>query len=1156
MSPGFVHLHTHTMYSLLDGACRLDDLLEKVHSEKMPAVAITDHGNLFGVLEFYEKARNEGVHPIIGQEFYIVQDRTQKTDPEPRISGGYHLTVLAKNNAGYKNLIKLSSIGYLEGYYRRPRIDYNILEKHHEGLFVLSGCIHGQIPWKLLKGDYQGAKNLALWFLERFGKDHFFIELQNHGLEEQQRIIPQLISLAKELGIKLVATNDVHYIKKEDSHYHDVMLCIQTGTKINNPKRLRFGTDQFYLKTQEEMHNLFGDIADEALENTLLIAEQTDVSIETGKPKLPTFKTPPGFNGDIDQYLSYKAREGLHNRYPKITKKIEERLEHELRIIKQTGFSGYYAIVADVTDEAKRLGVWVGPGRGSGAGSLVAYCLGITNIDPIKYDLIFERFLNPERVSPPDFDIDFDDERREKIINYITKKYGEDCVGKVITFNTFKARAAFKDVARVFGVPFQIANEISALIPSDLISKKKIDTVIKQSPELLRRYNENETLPSEDGKRISLKTIIDYACFLDMMPRNTSVHAAGTVISPGPLTDFVPLCRLVSSTHNTTIATQFDKDSVEKIGLLKMDFLGLTTLSILRHCVELVEKTKGKKIDLEKIPEDDPNVFELFGRGDTTGMFQFEGDGMRRYLRQLKPDSIEDLIAMNALFRPGPLDNIPLYIDRKHGRKPVEYPHAIVEDILKETYGIVVYQEQVMRMAQKVAGFSPGKADILRRAMGKKDPESMEKMRDEFIEGAKKKNISEKIADRIFEVLAKFAEYGFNKSHAVAYSVLAYKTAYMRCYYPAEFFAANLTCARKKEDIQLFLSECKQLGIKVHPPDVQKSFGYFNVENDTIIYGLLKVKNVGVNLVDAIVETRKRLGGKIRDIYQFFRDVPHNALNKKALESLTMAGAFDSLNIDRATLFANLPILQEWGHKVQKDKADAMTSLFGADSDVFLPTLVPASPWDRKQTLDNEISALDVYLSGHPLDQFQDEIFAFTDGTIAQVIEKYEGNTVKIAGIVADLKEVTAKSGNSKKPMGIIQLDDLTRKIDVVIYPEVYSQSQLFIQRNAPLWIEGTLDNSTGTPTIKCSRVLPLEIAREKLCSEVHIALDSKIDEDTLKKVAQLFKKYPGNKRLSIHIAAQDKTYKAISRELSSNASPALIAELRKILGKKSVWIS
>ncbi len=1136
----FVHLHLHTMYSLLDGACRPKDLMERVKELGMPAVAITDHGNLYGVLDFYESAKAAGVHPIIGQEFYVAPgSRFEHGNRADGLQVGHHLVLIAANNTGYKNLMKLSSLAFVEGFYYKPRIDKEILAKYSEGLFALTACLQGEIPWLLLRDRREEAKQAARWFLEVFGPERFFIELQNHGLKDELEVLPKLITLAREMGIRMVATNDVHYINREDADFHDKLLCIQTDKTVDDPNRMRFENDQFYLKSPEEMKRLFAEVP-EAISNTLWIAERTDVEIEIGKMKLPKFPVPEGFSS-VDEYIEVKAWEGVRRRYPKITKKIEDRLNHELEIIRKMGFSGYFAIVADFTDTARKLGVWVGPGRGSAAGSLVAYALGITNIDPLKYDLLFERFLNPERVTMPDIDIDFDDLYRERVIEYTKQRYGKDAVCQIITFNTLKAKNAIKDVGRIFNVPFREMNNITKLITNP---DWKIEDALENSAPLKKLYDENELV----------RKILDYAKKIEGFPRNAGVHAAGVVISPGPLMEFVPLA---VGTRKEVI-TQFDKDGLEKVGLLKMDFLGLTTLSILRETIRLIKERTGEEIDLDKIPEDDKKVFKLFSEGETTGIFQFESDGMRRYLRQLKPDSIDDLIAMNALYRPGPMQYIDNYIARKHGREKVSYPHPAVEDVLKPTYGIAVYQEQVMLLAQRLAGYTLGQADILRRAIGKKKPEIMAEQRGIFIKKAVENGVPEEIARKVFDIIEEFAGYGFNKSHSAAYAVLAYKSAYLKAHYPREFLAANMTFEKNDSAMEKYLAECRRLGIPVYPPDINKSFWHFTVEGEGIRYGLCKVKNVGASAVEELVKVREKLGGRFKDFFEFVENAPPSVLNKKVYLSLVDAGAFDSFGIERSVLYASFEEIQRWRAHKDKLKESLAQSLFDTPEGSLIsdrPKLVDVPPWSPLEKLQHERDVLGVYLSGHPLEHFKDEVKAFTSGEIAKIHNYPEGSRVRLAGIVSDFHLSRRRDGDGRQT-GILVLQDMSGEIKVLAFQDVLDEYISLIDENEILWVEGTIKRDEDSAIVIAERFMQLTHARKKLCTGVHIRIPHDADDATLNRLRKILAHHKGKKPLHIHIETPKKTYRALSVAYSTDASRKMFDRVREILGEDSIWLS
>ncbi|MCD6532247.1 DNA polymerase III subunit alpha, partial [bacterium] len=833
--------------------------------------------------------------------------------------------------------------------------------------------------------------------------------------------------------------------------------------------------------------------------------------------------------------------EGLHRRYPKITRKIEDRFRHEMEIIKKMGFSGYFAIVADFTDTAREMGVWVGPGRGSAAGSLVAYALGITNIDPLKYDLLFERFLNPERVTMPDIDIDFDDLYREKVIEYTKKRYGKDAVCQIITFNTLKAKNAIKDVGRIFNVPFREMNSITKLITDPNWS---IADALANSMPLKKLYEENDLV----------RKILDYAQKIEGFPRNAGVHAAGVVISPGPLIEFVPL----AVGTKKEVITQFDKNGLEKAGLLKMDFLGLTTLSILRETIRLVKQNRGIEIDLEKIPEDDKKVFRMFSEGETTGIFQFESDGMRRYLRQLKPDCIEDLIAMNALYRPGPMQYIDNYIARKHGREKVSYPHPAVEDVLKSTFGIAVYQEQVMLLAQRLAGYTLGEADILRRAIGKKNPEIMAEQRGVFIRRAVENGVDEETARKVFDIIEEFAHYGFNKSHSAAYATLAYRCAYLKVHYPREFLAANMTFEKNDSEMEKYLAECRRLGIPVYPPDVNKSFWHFTVEGEGIRYGLCKVKNVGASAAEDLIKTRQRLGGKFKDIYQFLEEVPPSVLNKKVFLSLVDAGAFDCFGIDRSVLYASFETIQQWRAHKDRQKQTLAQSLFGSGEGGLLddrPRFVDVPPWSPLDRLQHEREVLGVYLSGHPLEHFKDEIRAFTSGSIQKVLNFTDGARVRLAGVVTAFK-ISKRKDASAKSTGILTLQDTSAEIKVIAYSEVLEKYISVLDKDEILWVEGTLKSDDETKILIAEKFMHLTQTRKKLCQEVHIKFPADIERKKLETLRTILRRHRGDKPTTLHIQTPEKTYRARTLAYSTNASRKMFDEIKKILGEGSVWMS
>ena len=927
---GFVHLHNHSDYSLLDGACRVGDYVEKATELGMKHIGLTDHGNLYGALHFEQACHKAGLNPVIGCEVYVAHgSRLARPTSGPK---SYHFVLYAKNEAGYRNLMILTSKGYLEGFYYRPRIDDELLEKHHEGLMASTACIGGEIPKAILNGDWEKAKSKSLYYRDLFGEGNFWLEVMNHGMEEEEIVRHGMRRLSEETGIPIIATNDIHFLDREHANAHDILICISTGKKQSDEKRLKTENPEFYFKTEEEMRALFPDFPD-AIENTVKLAEKCNLTIPQPGPQLPHYEIPEDF-ATSESYLGHLTAKGLRERYPDEFSRrqdseewnaIKDRADFELKVLSDMGYSGYFLIVWDFIDWARRHGIPVGPGRGSGAGSIVAYALRITDIDPLKYDLLFERFLNPERVSMPDFDIDFCFERRGEVIDYVHSKYGENNVAGICTFGTLKTKAVLKDVARVLDIPFNESNAITKLIPAipqaesdDPESEKKkmsVKIALELEPALKEFYNRGGVY--ED--------LFNVAAILEGMNRHVSTHACGQVIGQTPLTDYVPL---IKEQKSGDIITAYTMDIIEPCGLVKMDFLGLKTLTLLQNCEALVRR-HTPDFDLEKIPEDDKNTFKMLGEGGSEAVFQFESRGMQRVLRDAKPTSIEDLIALNALYRPGPMDNIPKFIESKRGKRKITYPHQDLADILKPTYGVIVYQEQVMKVAQIIAGFSLGKADILRRAMGKKKKKDMTKIKAEFIRGAEASGYSAKLGKRIFEMLEPFAGYGFNKSHAAAYSVVAYKTAYCKANFPAEFWAANLTNEINNPDtLKKYLEFTRAEDIELSPPDVNLSDETFTVSDGRIVYGLKGIKGMGQAAADAIIEARKSKG-KFHDLQDFLEKADLKTLNRKVLDACIQAGLFDSIEShNRATLLHNIDKVLEVVLRKKKDEEMGQASLF------------------------------------------------------------------------------------------------------------------------------------------------------------------------------------------------------------------------------------
>ncbi|HKL17748.1 MAG TPA: DNA polymerase III subunit alpha, partial [Halalkalibaculum sp.] len=968
----FSHLHCHTQFSMLDGAASISQLVKKSKNRGMPGIAITDHGNMFGVPEFVKEAQRNDVKPIIGCEFYITPSGMENKQDRTR----YHQVLLAKNMKGYKNLTKLCSLGYTEGLYYKPRIDKETLAEYAEGLIATTCCLASEINQTILNKGEAEAKKLFEWYLNLFGDD-YYVELQRHGLQDQNRCNEVLVKWAKEYNVKLIATNDCHYVEREDSEAHDILLALQTNADINDPNRFRFTDDnnnlnpEFYLKTPEEMQELFSDLP-EAIDNTNEIIEKVDNIDISSELLLPHYSIPDDFDS-MDAYLKHLTYEGAKKRYGEVSQDISERIEQELAIISKMDFAGYFLIVQDFTTEARNRGVFVGPGRGSAAGSVVAYCLGIINIDPLKYDLLFERFLNPERVSPPDIDIDFDDSGRQEVIDYVVEEYGRQNVSQIVTYGTMKAKTAIRDVGRVLGVPLQEVNRISKLFP-DRPGLDTFDKVLDpgQNPESAKELQ--QVFEHPDPK---IQKMMRFARTLEGSARQTGIHAAGVIIAPGEIDEYVP----VALSKDKELITQYDGPNAEMCGLLKMDFLGLKTLSILKTSIEYVEENHGVKHDLDDIPFDDEKTFELYQKGNTIGTFQFESDGMRKYLKQLKPTSLDDLIAMNALYRPGPMQFIPEYIDRKHGRKEVKYPHPDLEELLRPTYGIMIYQEQIMKAAQKIANYSLGDADLLRRAMGKKKQEVMDEQREIFVERAIENDVAREKAVEIFDMMAEFAKYGFNKSHSAAYSVVAYQTAFFKANYPAEYMAAVLSHNMGDIDkVSKFIEECYRNGMTVDAPNINTGAGKFVAVDGRIQYGMEAIKGVGSNAVDELVEERRE-NGKFESVYDFASRIDSRVCNKRTLESLFQAGAFDSLNPNRRQLIENMDTILSYGSRVQEMENSNQSELFGDGSSnssaIDEPELQQIQPWSNIERLNKERELIGFYLSGHPLSKFKEDIKLF-----------------------------------------------------------------------------------------------------------------------------------------------------------------------------------
>ncbi|MBM4168218.1 MAG: DNA polymerase III subunit alpha [Ignavibacteria bacterium] len=1103
----YIHLHNHSHYSLLDGAATVEGLVQAAVANKMQAVALTDHGVLSGAIEFYKKALKAGVKPIIGFEAYIVTkgsryDKGSSGEMGTRGRGKapyHHILLLAKDETGYKNLVKLSTLGYTEGFYYKPRIDLELLAKFKDGIVATSACPGGVVSASLANDAYDEALEVAGLYRDLFGED-FYIEIQNHGLDIEVPILKHAPRLAKELGLKLVATNDVHYIERDHALPHNIMLLIPDASSTNSPDymSLRYKTDQLYFKSAQEMGELFKEFP-QALRSTVEIVEKCNLELDLKRTYMPRFPIPDGLGAQtLEEYLDRLTRERIKERYPVITPEITERLDYELSVIKGMQYAGYFLIVQDFINAARAMGVRVGPGRGSAAGSLVSYALGITDVDPLYYGLLFERFLNPERISMPDIDVDFSDDRREKVIQYVREKYGADSVSQIITFGTLSSRAVLKDVGRVLGIPLSTIESIT----------KQIPVIQGKVPPLAEAI---ETIPDlrwvKESKDEQIRMMVDAALVLEGMNRNASTHAAGVVIAPGDISDYVPLYK----TPQTELVTQYNMKDLEDAGLLKMDFLGLRTLTVLENALALIKDNHGIDLDLDKLPVDDQKTFELFSKGQTVAMFQFESSGMQDYLRKLKPTVIHDLVAMNALYRPGPMQMIDDFIARKHGRQQINYLHPKLEGILKETYGIIVYQEQVMRIASEIAGLSLAKADLMRRAMGKKDKLLMAEQKKEFITGALAKGIDKRIASEIFDLIEQFASYGFNKSHSVAYTVLAYQTAYLKAHYPAEYMAATLTSEIGDTDkIVLFIDECRKIGIDVLPPDVNESGVKFSVTPTGIRFGLSAIKNVGVGAVEQIVQAREAKG-RFKDIFDFAARVDLRSVNKKTMESLIQSGAFDSLHSNRAQLYESVEKAIAYGQTHQEAQGMGQSSLFDSPTARILPRVsLPGVPtWTEAEKLSREKTVLGFYVSGHPLLKFEAELEGFATATFGSCEGIKPNSIVRLGGVITAVKKKIDKRGNM---MAFVTLEDFTGKGECIVFSDPFQKYGEYLRPEAMIFVVGKADISGESLKILVNEVIPIEQVRDRLTKRINLRLDlDRVDEQTIVELRQILERHRGS---------------------------------------------
>ncbi len=1137
-------MHLHTEYSLLDGCSRIKKVIDRAAELGQKSIAITDHGVMYGVIDFYKYALEKGIKPIIGCEVYVAPN--SRFEKQKTKDGSYsHLVLLCKNNEGYKNLIKLVSLGFTEGFYSKPRVDRELLEKYSEGIIALSACLAGEIPRFLLNGDYEKAKQTALWYRDTFGADNYYLEIQDHGIREQKIVNPQIIRISKETGIPLVATNDVHYTLKEDHKMHSVLLCIQTGSKVGDDNSLEFKTNEFYLKSESEMAELFDSVA---LENSGKIADRCNVKFEFGKIKLPRFDI-----GELDhfEYFKEKCYEGLYRIYGENPdKNAIERLEYELSVINRMGYVDYYLIVADFVNFAKSNGIPVGPGRGSGAASLAAYCIGITGIDPIKYNLYFERFLNPERVSMPDFDIDFCYVNRQKVIDYVIEKYGKDRVSQIVTFGTMAARAAVRDVGRAMDIPYALCDKIAKLIPQSI--GMTISRALEISAELKGLYNSDE----------QVKELLDMAKSLEGMPRHASTHAAGVVISDKPVSEYVPL-----AVNDEAVVTQFPMTSLEELGLLKMDFLGLRNLTVIDEAQKFIRR-ENPGFDIEKIPLDDKATYDMMGKGLTDGVFQFESDGMKNVLRQFGPSSIEDLTAILSLYRPGPMDSIPKYISNRHNPQNITYDTPLLKPILDVTYGCIVYQEQVMQVFRALAGYSLGRADIVRRAMAKKKHAVMQKEREFFLygekdekgnticEGALANGVSLEAAERIFDDMSSFSSYAFNKAHAAAYSFVAYRTAYLKCHHRAEYFAALMTSMMDSgSKIALYTAECKQNGIKILPPSVNFSEGGFTPDGKNIRFGLLAIKNLGIGLIERLIKEREE-NGKYTSMYDFCLRNSSREFNRKALEGLIKSGALDGLEDNRRQMLYNIEGVLSAVENERRFSAEGQLNLFeemGAPNE-YVPQKLEEMDEELKLSLEKE--ATGVYLSGHPMMKYSGFLKASGITPISDIISgKFsDGKRLSVAGVISNFKVRQLKNGNT---LGSAVIEDISASLAVTIFAKPYAEYKALLSGSAPVILTGRISEREDRDTeIICERVelIPenaASVSEKKMDEGLYLKIGSMNSPEFLK-VKDVLSKHKGNTRVFIYCIDTKRKLEA-PETLRVSVSDGLISQLSGILGEKNV---
>ena len=1149
-SDSFVHLHNHSQFSLLDGAQRIEEMVDQAVAFKMPAVAITDHGNLFGAIRFVEKCKEKGIKPILGCEIYVAPgSRQDRTPPREGEKAYHHLILLVQNRKGYENLLKLVTQAYLDGFYYKPRVDKELLAAHAEGLIATSACLGGEVATRLMKGDEEGAERAAMEARDIFGEGNYFLEVQDQGIPEEVRVNRGLEAIARRTGLPRVGTNDCHFLQRDDHFSHQVLVCIQTGKTVNDPERLKY-TQEHYFKSPGEMRAVFAHLQ-EAADNTLRIAERCEFDLGLSGNHLPRFAVPQG--QDVDGYFETVVREGFDRRrhewerllsLGQLRHPLEDyaaRLDSEIRMVKEMGFPGYFLIVWDFIRFARERGIPVGPGRGSAAGSLVAFCLRITDIDPLQYGLLFERFLNPERVSLPDIDIDFCMRRRGEVIDYVRQKYGQENVAQIITFGTMAARAVIRDAGRGLDIPYGEVDRIAKLVPPELDAT--VDKALASVPQLKSAYEADE----------SIRRLLDVARRLEGLARHASTHAAGVVISPRPIVEYAPLC----VTKDQEVITQYAKDEIEKIGLLKMDFLGLKTLTLLQDCLRLIEREHGVQVNLDRLTLDDPETYALFCRAQTSGVFQFESGGMRDILRKLQPDRFEDLVALNALYRPGPIKSgmIDEYIRGRHG-KAASHPFPRLREILDETYGVIVYQEQVMRIASVLAGFSMGQADLLRRAMGKKKQKEMDAMRDVFVQGARKAGVPGKEAEKIFELMATFAGYGFNKSHSAAYALVAYQTAYLKARFPVEFMAALLTVEKEvTENVVKYIAECREMGISLLPPDLNRSTLDFSVEGKAIRFGMGAIKNVGDGAIEVLLQVRSRVGG-FTSLEQLCREIDSRALNRKAMESLVKSGALDGWGIPRSALLGGLDAALSGAQKASRDRAAGQASLFGAEAgEAQAPRggAPPADAWSPRERLAFEKETLGFYFSGHPLEEHAESLAALGGPSTRALAPEQAGQSLVLGGLVTLLKKRKTRKGDW---MATFALEDHDGSIEVIVFPELYRSVQGRLEEDRAVAVRGKAELEDGRWRIVAEELQALEGAVERRASRLVLQVKSAdLGGSKAAEIQRILRDHPGQCPVLIQLS-QPGAYRLTMRPGPSvrvGPNPGLTRALEELLGKGTV---